>query len=323
MELLVEHSQDTAVEKQPFVRAIEVWVPNEDGSHLELEDGIYGGLGDFEKVARETRFAFGEGLPGRAWAEAAPIILKDLQGSYFMRGEAAMAAGLTCGVALPVLAGRVLKGVVVFFCGGDEEHVGALEIWRAAGRSPEMGLVEGYFGTAEVFEWVARRIHFMKGIGLPGLTWESANPVVFETLSAPRFLRWEKAAEVGITRGVGIPVRIDADGAWVMTFLSALHTPIAVRFEVWVPNAKGTLSFASGYCERHPDHAAAMANVTAGIGDGAIARAFRSGVPTIATNTALEAPGIAASMLAAGLGSLVAIPVFRGTGLSAVVAWYL
>jgi len=38
--------------------------------------------------------------PGRAWDTGHPIVLKDLEGSYFRRATAARAAGLTCGIAM-------------------------------------------------------------------------------------------------------------------------------------------------------------------------------------------------------------------------------
>lgn len=46
-------------------------------------------------------FGHGEGLPGRAWEARAPILLKNLREWYFLRGEAAAKAGLTCALALP------------------------------------------------------------------------------------------------------------------------------------------------------------------------------------------------------------------------------
>ena len=42
-------------------------------------------LAAFEEASRQTRFAKGEGLPGKAWAEARPVVLKAFDGSYFKR----------------------------------------------------------------------------------------------------------------------------------------------------------------------------------------------------------------------------------------------
>lgn len=318
MEKLREVETETG--KRPFIRVTEVWVPDGDDG-LTLKDGLYGGLAEFERVARETRFAFGEGLPGKAWASGKPIVLKDLVGSYFKRGAAAEAAGLTCAVAVPVFQGETLTAVLVLFCGDDREHVGAIEVWHTPVGAVEMALSDGYYGTAEVFEWTARHVNFMKGSGLPGQTWEREVPVVFADLRAPRFLRWEKAQEVGISRGIGVPVHTNQPGTFVLTMLSALATPIARRFEVWRPQADGTLRLTDGFCEIAGLLGAAP--LTLATGEGAIGTAAATGVPAISANLSAEPAAIASASKVAGLSTLVALPVHRDAGLAAVAVWYL
>lgn len=306
--------------KRPFIRVTEVWVPDETG-HLVLKDGLFGGLTEFERVAQETRFARDEGLPGKAWASARPIVLKDLVGSYFKRGAAAEAAGLTCAVAIPVFAGDTLNAVLVLFCGEDREHVGAIEVWHTPPGSFEMGLLDGYYGTADVFEWTARHVNFMKGTGLPGQTWEAERPVVFADLRAPRFLRWEKAEAVGISRGIGLPVATPAAGVTVMTLLSALATPIARRFEVWSVEADGSLRLTDGFCERAGLLGAAPLRLASG--EGAIGTAAATGVPATSDDLAREPEAIASAAVIAGLATLVALPVHKGPDCASVAVWYL
>ena len=93
-----------------FIRVAEIWVPTKDRTQLQFLDGLYGPLGEFRAVSEQMRFGFDEGLPGKAWATGHPIILKKFANSYFKRTEAAKAAGLTCGVALPVFAGERPEG---------------------------------------------------------------------------------------------------------------------------------------------------------------------------------------------------------------------
>lgn len=312
--------QDGPLMKRPFVRVTEVWVPSEDET-LVLKDGLYRGLEDFERVARQTRFKKGEGLPGKAWAEGVPIVLKDLVGSYFKRGAAAELAGLTCAVAVPVFRGDKLNAVLVLFCGDDAEHVGAIELWHAAPREVEMALVDGYYGTADVFEWTARHVNFVKGSGLPGQTWESDFPVVFADLKSPRFLRWEKAAKVGITRGFGLPIHSTQPGTYVLALLSALATPIARRVEVWSVADGGGLRLADGFCEQAGLLGAAPLRLAPG--EGTMGVAATSGVPQISTNLAAEPNVIASSARFAQLDTLVALPIFGASGLKAVAVWYL
>ncbi|MGY4453664.1 hypothetical protein ACVWZR_008324 [Bradyrhizobium sp. i1.3.1] len=177
------------------------------------------------------------GFPARPGPAAHPVILTRFTDSYFKRTDQAIAAGLTCGVAVPVFSGEFLQAVMVLFCGDDEAHVGAIELWHNdAETSHEMALVDGYYGTADMFEFNSRHTRFPRGFGLPGRIWKAGLPLIIKDLHDARsFLRWEDAAKVGINLGVGVPYRTGTDQTWVLTFLSAQATPIARRFEIWVP----------------------------------------------------------------------------------------
>ena len=98
----------TKTTTKTFTQVAEVWVP--DGDALVYAGGDYNGLSAFEDASRQTRFAKGEGLPGKAWAEARPVVLKQFDGSYFKRTDAARDAGLTSAVAAPrcLSNGRVI-----------------------------------------------------------------------------------------------------------------------------------------------------------------------------------------------------------------------
>ena len=308
-----------------FIRVVELWTPSRDGSLLEFQDGLYGGLENFRLVSEKTCFGYDEGLPGRAWAERKPVILKDLQNSYFVRREAAANAGLTCGVAIPIFAGDLLVSVVVLFCGDDEKHVGAIELWHNDPEaSLEMSLVDGYFGHAEGFEWISRHTSFRPGFGLPGLVWQGGEPVVMGDLGySKRFLRAKEALEVGINKGLGLPSPYLPGHSYVMTFLSALNTPIAHRFEIWVPDAAHeTLVFEGGDCDRTPgfDHNHYFSRIEKG--QGTLGRVLLTCRPQIGQDLSLNSDPIAISAQNAKLKSVVALPVLQAGRLSAVVAMY-
>ena len=97
-----------------FIRIVEIWVPTEDHKELQFHDGLYGPYEAFRALSQRMRFRSNEGLPGTAWAARHAIVFRDLEDARFKRLEAAKAIGLTCGVALPVFDGDVLKAVVVF-----------------------------------------------------------------------------------------------------------------------------------------------------------------------------------------------------------------
>ena len=267
-----------------FIRVIEYWVPSEDGSLLEFGGGLFGEATRFAAVSNNLCFGRGEGLPGRAWDTGHPIVLKALEGSYFRRGAAAKAAGLTCGIAVPIFKGDKLSAVAVIFCGDDEAHAGAIELWgNDPADSHDMTLVDGYYGTTgDTFEFISRATAFRRGNGLPGMAWDSQKPVFLPDLGkGSGFLRADGAVKVGINRGFAIPCSTLAGSNYVMAVLSALATPIARRVETWGLDASGTaLRRTLGFAEVQgtsstPD--------TVQLADGSpMALAFTTGVPAVA-----------------------------------------
>src|SRR5262245_50069085 len=114
-----------------FIRVVELWVPDRTRTRLEFGGSLCSAeYAEFKAVSENTLFAYDEGLPGKAWASGHPVILTKFANSYFKRTDEAIEAGLTCGVALPVFAGEFLMAVMVLFCGDDEKHVGAIELWH-------------------------------------------------------------------------------------------------------------------------------------------------------------------------------------------------
>ncbi len=308
-----------------FIQVVEIWTPDADRTALHYHDGLYGSHHVFRLASESLTFGWGEGLPGKAWAERRPILLKDLQHSYFLRGEAAAKAGLTCAVAMPIFAGEFLLAVLVFFCGADDDHVGAIELWsHDPATERDMGLEDGYFGIAESFQWVAKNTRFMPGFGLPGLVWKSGMPeLVQDMVSSTRFLRADDARRIGLNKGLGLPVFGDPQRAHVMTFLSAIGTPIARRFEIWAPSpeAGGALAFVNGRCDRDPEFAQAYLGVTLGRGQGLLAQVAASGVPAVSDHLPDEDTPVGVSALKAGLREMLAVPVIEEGRLKAVVGF--
>lgn len=305
---------DAAV--KPFVQVAEVWLPQ--GDRLVHGGGSYGGLTGFAEASRSESFARGEGLPGKAWDEGRPVVLKGFEGSYFKRTEAATAAGLTSAVAIPVFAGAELNAVLVVLCGADENRTGAIEVW--AERDGVLKLDDGYYGAARHFEWVSQHTQFPVGQGLPGGVWSARTPILMRDLgSGYRFVRADAAGKAGLTTGLGLPVPSPLGETFVLTLLSAKGTPIAHRFEIWdARQAKvgktGGAVLIDGICakegplwdEDNPRRAAAW--------QGPIGKVLATGVPVAEAGT----PGIAA-----GYGSMVALPIHLGGELAHVVAWYV
>jgi hypothetical protein len=304
-----------------FIRIAEVWVPTKDRMQLRLTDGLYGSLGDLRAISERTSFCVGEGLPGRAWAAGRPVVLADFRDSWF--AGAPLAAGLASAVALPVFAGEYLMAVAVLICGHDDAQVGAIELWHNdPEKSFEMRLVEGYYENAETFAFNARHTRFPRGYGLPGRVWKSRAPlIVKDLLNSKSFLRWEQAVQIGVNRGLGIPYVLPSGQSWALSFLSARETPLARRFEIWVPNeARDSLIFHSGDCDLVADLAGEYAQARIGKSDGIIGQAWQTGIPVLRDAGTGDASVRSAG--AAGLDAAMAIPFIQGGTLNAVIAWY-
>ncbi|MEN3791387.1 GAF domain-containing protein [Fulvimarina sp. MAC3] len=298
-----------------FVEATEIWVPK-DGE-LVWSSGDYGALSDFAAVSEKQSFAKGVGLPGKAWAEARPVVLKSFDGSYFKRAEAAREAGLTSAVAVPIFNGKELKAIVVVLCSDGEERIGAIEVWRE--EAGLLALDDGYYGAAKHFEWVSQHTTFPRGQGLPGGVWAAKTPILMRDLgSGYRFIRAESAGMAGLTTGLGIPVASPEGTTFILTLLSALGTPIAQRFELWDARAARTGSesqavLVDGVCQREGALWSHENEKRVSAWEGAIGQVLGSGLPTVKTDNAV---------LTAGYRSMVAVPLFRNGTIAHVVAWY-
>ena len=309
---------DTVIDTtdRTFVEVAEIWVP--EGDRLVWGGGAYGGLGGFEVASARESFAKGEGLPGKAWAEARPVVLKEFDGSYFKRTEAAKAAGLTAAVAIPVFAASKLKAVLVVLCADDAERVGAIEVWAEG--DGILTLEDGYYGAASHFEWVSQHTQFPRGQGLVGGVWSAEAPILMRDLgSAYRFMRADSAGKAGLTNGLGLPIPVPGGKTYVLTLLSARSTPLARRFEIWDARAakvgaKKEARLVDGICSREgplwdPDNAGRERAVR--IWQGPVGHALGSGLPIVESGAA-----------AGGYAMMVALPIHAHGELSHVVAWY-
>ena len=311
---------------KPFIRAVEIWAPNKDRS-LEFGGGLYEGeLEEFREISELALFSYDEGLPGKAWAAKHPIILTSFADTYFRRADEAKMFGLTCGIAIAIFAGDVLKAVLGLLCGSEtEQNVGAIELWHNnADLSHELSLVDGYYGTADTFEFNSRNMTFPRGYGLPGRAWKADFPVIFSELGgSQKFLRAEDAAASGIRFGLAIPYRPNVNLTWVITFLSGSERPIAHRFEIWKPNTSGdALVFEAGCCTKRTDLNKIFAGQIVLKGEGTVGESWATGMPVINADLTHDVCAAAKAAIKVGLRQSIVLPVYRGAELSSVIAWY-
>lgn len=300
-----------------FIKVTEIWIPTKDRTRLEFSAGLYGDLNEFRVASEKESFAYDEGLPGKAWAAGHPMVLTEFDHSYFKRTKSAKKAGLTCGIAIPIFSGDFLMAVVVFLCGDDQHHAGAIEVWsNSSENNTELAVIDGYYGTLDDFEAISQKIKFTRGSGLPGQVWKSGMPVLIEDLGlSSTFIRSPDARKAGITTALGIPVSVVAHQVYIMTFLSAKATPIAKRLQIWVPDESGQrLVCQSGYSKQNDELAEIFETISVRKGEGLLGRVWLTGVPAIRNNS-----GIA--LAEGGLNSMLAMPVIDNGHLKAVVTF--
>jgi len=305
-----------------FIKVIEIWTPNSKRNQLSLADSYYGDYTDFNKHSQAITFAYNEGLPGTAWAQSQPIIITDLEHSCFLRKEEAKTSGITCAIAIPVFSGQFLLSVIVLLCGDEDQLAGAIEIWgKNPDRTKELHLVEGYYGSLEKFEWISRRLAFPKGSGLPGTVWDYHIPQIVADLSdSASFLRASNAKQEGISTAFGIPFIYNEQREFVITLLSARGTPIARRFEIWLPDREHNfLTLYSRHSEIPHDE---FFYQEIEKGQGLIGQAWLTGCPGISHHPA-DKEAKEEDTSAAQLKASVAIPVIEDGALTAVVAFSL
>ncbi|WP_394751832.1 GAF domain-containing protein [Crenothrix sp.] len=303
-----------------FIKVIEIWIPNKERTHLEFGSGLYGALTDFKNASEQHYFAYNEGLPGKAWAAGHPIVLRSFEHSYFKRTTAAQLAGLTCGIALPIFSGDFLLAVVVFLCGDDEAHAGAIEVWRnSLATQDTLQVMNGYYGSLDYFENMSKLVNMSKGKGLPGLAWQTGLPVLMEDIGQmEEFIRASDAQLAGITTGLSIPVCTNKGRSYVMTFLSAKATPIAKRIQIWIPDQENKqLVCQHGYSKTSNNLAEIFETITVNKGMGALGRVWLTGMPMITGNLHESEYNPELD----NLSSMLAIPVIEQGHLKAIVTF--
>ena len=296
-----------------FIKVTEIWIPGKDRTQLELASGTYGGLEDFKIASEQTRFNYYEGVPGTAWAMGHPVVVKEFTHSYFKRTDAAKKACLTCAIGIPVFSGEFLMAVVVFLCGDDEDHAGAIEVWS---NDPDvddgLGVIDGYYGTLDYFEFISRKTRIMKGFGLPGRVWEKGLPLLMTDLGqSESFIRGRDAKNAGITTALGIPLPDNAGFVYLMTFLSAKATPIARQLEIWMPDQKRErLIFNDGFSAKKINLAEVYSEKTFAKGESGIGHVWLTGMPAIVEKNEVENSIATLLMPVINHGLLKAVVVF-------------
>ena len=218
--------------------------------------------------------------------------------------------------------------MVVLLCGAADAQVGAIELWHNDPRiSSDLTLADGYYADSPpALEELTRDSWLPSGSGAPGMAWQRDAAVFIDSLPESRhFLRTQAAASAGILRALALPctVRSPTRETWVISLLSSGSTPIARRVESWLPDEDGTtMRRAFGYCEAFGrlDNEACVSVPVETLGP--VGLAYRTAIAQAVSDTASHGALAPKEADAAGLRSVLAVPLVAGSLVSEVVAFY-
>jgi hypothetical protein len=155
-----------------------------------------------------VRFAPGEGLPGRAWKNQFPEVLRDVSHSdSFVRAAAAATFDLSTGLAFPVASEDTVEALLVMLSTKTTPMARAIEVWKPSETERKLVLHAAEYEDAQELELpLSATTDF--GVGLVGRAWSEGFPQV---LNAPEELgaaRAESALRTEIAGGIALPILI-------------------------------------------------------------------------------------------------------------------
>lgn len=223
------------------LKGIEVWSPTSDSSQLQLIQSAYTDSTDFEDATEGVTFRRREGLPGEVWDKRAPVFLKELINSNFVRRNAADAAGMTTAIGFPVFQSQKMSAVVVLLLDAEREVTAAFESWRIDPQTERLTLNSGTYINCEKLRRLSEFISLPIGAGLAGFAAEQVRPYATARFQEDTNVIREAALTAEqYTSAVAIPLTDSGSLANdVFVTLNSQSTPVFSIVQVWKNNGNG------------------------------------------------------------------------------------
>lgn len=269
------------------VKAIEVWVPDEEQATLVLAQSCYRDAFAFRDASQNMRFARGEGLPGRVWQEKAPAFLKDLITTEFVRADIAGVDGVTTAVGLPVFESGEVVAVVLLLLDTRQQTNAAFERWRFEPNHGGLRLSAGTYINCERLRRISEFLVLPPGEGMPGLCADQSRSVLISQLNEDgNVVRGLALAAEGMVSGLALPLTDSGlEVPDVFLLFNARSMPVFSLMQHWKPGVNGddiTLT------AEHIGGVATLSSQLSGLSDpdgtGLAATAFRTARPAVVGN---------------------------------------
>ncbi len=231
-----------AAQPRRYVRGLEVWRPNADRSRLLLTQSSYRDADAMADISKDLSFAIDEGLPGDVWKSRMPVFYRRLTSGPFRRNDAAAAAGLTCGVGIPIFYDGKMVSIVLLLLDGGESLKTVIEHWRISATSSRYELFGGIYSNCERLRRLSEHIFFPIGEGLPGVIAERQMPYIGTRFADDsNAVRGVAIAAEQLHSGLGLPLTDSgADSDDVVLLFNSDTTPLFRMIQVWKPTEDGS-----------------------------------------------------------------------------------
>lgn len=160
--------------------SIEVWRQDPgENDKLQVVDGYYGTLHNFERVSRNTKMAKGQGIPGRAWQSGIPVLLEDIgKLSELIQSSGKQQAAISTGLGIPLIHSNGTVHVITFLSAKTTPLAKRIQIWTPDDARQHLTCQQGYSkngnNLAEMFECLSVK----KGEGALGRVWLTGMPII-------------------------------------------------------------------------------------------------------------------------------------------------
>ena len=156
--------------------AIEIWRGDMANNYLNVVDGYYGALTEFEYLSKSLHAAKGQGLAGKAWETNLPVLIDDMsQARHFLRANEATKAGITMGIALPVANN---KYIMTFLSAKATPLAKRIQLWIPDAQAERLICQQGYSKSTNELAQLFETLSVSKGEGALGRVWLSGLPII-------------------------------------------------------------------------------------------------------------------------------------------------
>ncbi|WP_374089570.1 GAF domain-containing protein [Methylomicrobium lacus] len=160
--------------------AIEVWSNEGAADHaLHLLDGYYGSLTQFETHSRQIGLPKGQGIPGRSWETAMPVLVEDLgKADEYVRSGDALKAGISTVLGIPFVNGDEQAYVITFLSAKATPIAKRIQIWMPDTDGRQLLCRQSHSKNSNNLAEIFETLTVNKGDGALGRVWLTGMPLI-------------------------------------------------------------------------------------------------------------------------------------------------